>query len=203
MAEVVSAQAPAPPYASPRDRGIAAIAIVIVSSTGFAALILQALFGPPLVIPARDMAARTALVAMGLGSLAAYGGLPAGAVALAMWTHRCCRNLPSLGRRSHLPPAWAAAGWLVPVANLVVPWVALQDVASGSGVFARGRLLVHAWWLLWLAAVATLVGGGLVPSRDAGAVAIASDALLAGAGVLLAGVVAIVTRRQEERAPAL
>lgn len=179
-----------------------ATVIVLASSAGFAVLILQAAVGPPLTLPARHLADRVAILALVFGSLAAYGGLLAGGVALAVWTHRCYRNLPTLGSRPHLPPAVATAGWLVPLVNLVVPWLALQDLAAGSGVFPRERLLIHIWWALWLSSFAAWVAATYVPPRWIGSLPLIHEALLVAAGVLLAMAVGLITRRQDTRASA-
>jgi len=166
------------PWASPRLRGIAATVIVLASSAGFAVLVIQALVGPPLTIPARQIADRVALVALVFGSIAAYGGLLTGGVAMAVWTHRCYRNLPALGGRPHIPPVLATATWLVPLVNLVVPWIALQDLAAGSGLFARERLPIHLWWVLWLSASCAWVAGSFVQLPWIGRLTLLHEALL-------------------------
>jgi hypothetical protein len=190
-------------WASPRTAGIAATVIVLVSSAGFAVLVLQAVVGPPLTIPARQIGDRVALVALVFGSLAAYGGLLAGGVAMAVWTHRCYRNLPALGGRPHIPPVLATASWLIPLVNLVVPWIALQDLAAGSGLFARERLPIHLWWALWLSAFGAWVAGSFAQLPWIGRLALLHEVLLVVAGVLLAVVVWTITRRQDTRAPGI
>jgi hypothetical protein len=189
-------------WASPRTRGMVATIIVLGSSAGFAVLVLEATVGPPLTIPARHVADRVAVLALVVGSLAAYGGLLAGGVAMAVWTHRCYRNLPWLGSRPHLPPILAAASWLVPLVNLVVPWLALQDLAAGSGVFSRERLPIYLWWALWLGSFAVWVATSFVQSHWLGSATLLHEALLVVAGALLAVVVMTITRRQDARAPA-
>jgi hypothetical protein len=139
-------------------------------------------------------------LALVFGSLAAYGGLLSGGVAMAVWTHRCSRNLPALGGSRHLPPVLAAGGWLVPVVNLVAPWLALQDLAAGSGVSARERLPIHLWWVLWLSASAAWVAGSFVQPRWIGPLTLLHEVLLVVAGVLLAVVVATITRWQDASA---
>lgn len=181
---------------------MAAVAIMLAASAGFAVLVLQAVIGPPLTIPARHVADRVAVLALVIGSLTAYGGLLAGGIAMAVWTHRCYRNLPSLGRRPHLPSFLAAAGWLIPLANLMVPWFALQDLAAGPGVFARDRLAIHLWWVLWLSSSAAWVAVIFIPSRWIGDLTLLYQALLVVAGVLLARIVGKITQGQQARAPA-
>jgi hypothetical protein len=192
--------APARPYASPSVRGTASAVLVGASSAGFALLTVQEVFGPPITIPVRGLAASIAILAVGLGSLAAYLGLLGGAIAVPMWTHRCSRNLPSLGSHGHLSPALAAASWLVPVANLVLPWVALRDLWLGSGPVRSGGWLVGAWWAAWLAAAAALVAGYVAPSRWIGIALLLSQGLLAVAGALIVVLVTLITRRQDARA---
>jgi len=190
------------PWASPRQRGIVATVIVLASSAGFAVLLLQAVVGPPLTIPARHIADRIALLALVFGTLAAYGGLLAGGVAMAVWTHRCYRNLGALGGSAHFRPVLATASWLVPLVNLVLPWLALQDLAAGSGVFARERLPIHLWWVLWLSASAAWVAASFVQPAWIGSLTLLHEALLVVAGIVLAVVVGTITWRQDARAPA-
>ena len=190
---------PARPYVSPDARAAAAIALVGASAAGFAVLVAQGLLGPPVTIPARDLAARVAILAVGLGTLAAYGGFLGAAIALPMWTHRCCRNLPALGMRGHLTPAWSAWSWLIPVANLVLPAIALRDLWSAPS--ARGwRWLLVAWWAAWLVAIALWTASTVLPTRVAVLLIPLYEAVLAVAGLLLALVVLVVTRQQDARA---
>jgi Domain of unknown function (DUF4328) len=187
-------------YLSPGARGTATITLLGASSAGFILLALQWLVGPPLTIPARTPAAQGAVLLLGLGSLLAYGGLVGGAIAVPMWTHRCYRNLPVLGRFGHLSPAWAACGWFIPVANVVLPWIALQDLWAGPGGSARGRWRVNVWLAAWLAAGAAGIAGITMPDRWHGFNVPVGEALLASAGVLLAVIVTVITQGQDESA---
>ncbi len=170
--------------------------LVGASAAGFAVLVIQGQLGPTVTIPARDLVARLAILAIALGSLFAYLGLLGAAVAVPMWTHRCYRNLVSLGGRRQLTPAWAAGSWFIPVINLVLPWIVLQDLWVGSGAPPRGRLLVGAWWVAWLAAVAAWVASDAMSPRSVGVTIPLHQALLACAGALLAAVIVVITRRQ-------
>lgn len=54
---------------------------------------------------------------------------------------------------------WAVAGWFLPVANLVLPALVVDEVAHASGV-RRAGLLVWSWWLAlvgWVAILVTLL----------------------------------------------
>ena len=187
------------PYVSPGASATAAVVLVGTSAAGFAILAVQGQVGPAITIPARDLAVRVAITAIAFGSLTAYLGFLGSAIAVPVWTHRACRNLRSLGRPGHLSPAWAAWSWFIPVVNVVLPWLAVQDLWTGSGGRPRGRLLLGAWWVAWLAACAAWVAAGFAPAR-LDWVRPLSQLLLAAAGLLLAVIVAAITRLQDARA---
>jgi len=200
FAGVASAPAWARAYASPRTRASAAVSLVGASAAGFAVLLAQGQLGPPVTIPARELPARVAILAIGLGTLFAYGGMLGSAIALPLWTHRCWRNLPALGSRGRLSPAWAAATWLIPLVNLVLPALVLRDLASAS---PRGRWLIGAWWVAWLMGFLLWIGIGMVPARWLDVAVPLYRGLLATAGLLLAVVVWLVTLLQDRRAAAI
>lgn len=198
----VSAPAWARPYAPVQARADASVALVAQSAVGFAMLALQGAFGPPLTVPVRTPVALVAAAAVGGGTLLALLGFLGAAIAVPMWIHRCYRNLPALGSRGHLSPAWAAAGWFVPIANLVLPYLTVREVWIAST--PRGRLtaaLVAAWWAVWLAAWALRLANGLLPWPGYQEILFAT--LMAGSGALFVSIVHLITRGQRERAAAL
>src|SRR5215467_1536879 len=196
----------APPWARPYEpadsRADASIVLLAQSALGFAILALQEAFGPPLTLPARSLVSVVAVFAVGGGTLLAYLGLLGAAIAVPMWIHSSYRNLPALGSRGHLSPAWAAGCWFVPVANLVLPFVAVRDVWAASRPGERwNAALVAAWWIAWLAAWLLLVTNGRLPWR--GYVDLISTGLMAGAVALFISIVHLITRGQTRRAAAL
>jgi hypothetical protein len=190
------------PYASPGARAAASVALVVASAVGFAVLVAQGLLGPPITVPARDVAAKVAILAVGLGALLASGGLLGAAVAVPMWTHRCYRNLPALGSRGHLSPAWAAVSWFIPVANLVLPWVVLRDLWAAPGPASRRRWALGAWWTAWLLAGAAWIASTAGPPRWGGVAISLYEVLLAISGLLFAVLVRLITLQQDARAAA-
>ncbi|MCU1369628.1 MAG: Protein of unknown function (DUF2510)/Domain of unknown function [Ilumatobacteraceae bacterium] len=62
---------------------------------------------------------------------------------LCVWSFRATRNARSLGLSTTFEPAWAVAGWLLPAANLVMPYLVVRDL------FPEGhpdRLAAGWWW---------------------------------------------------------
>ncbi len=54
-------------------------------------------------------------------------------VLIIIWTYRAAKNNDALGRLSpRLKPGWGIAGWLIPLANAVIPVLILQDLWRGS-----------------------------------------------------------------------
>lgn len=202
MPVAVSAPAWARPYEPATARADASVALVAQSTVGFVMLALQGAFGPPITVPVRSPVAVVAVVALGGGTLLAYLGLLGAALAVPMWMHRCYRNLPALGSRGYLSPAWAAGCWFVPIANLVLPYVAVRDIWAASRPGERWNVvLVATWWIAWLAAWGLLVTNGRFPGR--GYVDLISSALMAGAGALFISIVHLITRGQRLRAAVL
>ena len=201
----------APPWARPYEpadsRADASIVLVAQSALGFAILAFQEAFGPSLTLPARSLVAVVAVFALGGGTLLAYLGLLGAAIAVPMWIHSSYRNLPALGSRGHLSPAWAAGCWFVPVANLVLPYVAVRDLWVASGAIGRlgGSLtagsLIAGWWIVWVGAWVLRVATGYLPWS--GYLDAVSAGLMALAGALFITIVHVVSRGQRERAAAL
>ena len=67
--------------------------------------------------------------ATGIVSLLSFAIL----VLIIIWTYRATKNNEALGRMyPRLKPGWAIAGWLIPLANAVIPLLILQDLWRGS-----------------------------------------------------------------------
>ncbi|GGR62548.1 hypothetical protein GCM10010169_01260 [Micromonospora fulviviridis] len=92
-----------------------------------------------------------AVVAEGLLALLYLVALLVAGVLVIIWTWRVRKNLDAFpGALPSLGPAWAIAGWLVPLANLVVPARVLANVARDSLWRRRTPPLVALWWAAWL-----------------------------------------------------
>ena len=88
--------------------------------------------------------------------------VPILAWAAALWliwqymAHRWLRARHSKGLRFR--PAAAVVSWAVPLANLALPALAVDELLRASApesdrtgrVFTKGTILVSVWWLLWL-----------------------------------------------------
>ena len=93
----------------------------------------------------------------GLNSLMGLVGL-VGAVLLLIWTYQAYSNLEPLGNdEPALGTGWAVAGWLIPIASLVLPYLALRelwqssdhDLAPGDKEGRRAVPIptsIHVWW---------------------------------------------------------
>lgn len=152
-------------------------------------------------------------VASGLGGLCSLTIL----VLLIIWMWRVAKNALDAGRTDpRFAPGWTIGGWFIPVANLVIPGLILQDLWRSSDpsiergdptwrLRAKGSALVGWWWAMWILGVLTTVritGDG--NDRDYFERLRVWDSVSAGgqlvriaAAVLLLLVVRRITRRQE------
>jgi Domain of unknown function (DUF4328) len=84
-------------------------------------------------------------------------------VLIIIWTFRAAKNNDALDRlHPRLKPGWAIAGWLIPLANLVIPVLILQDLWRGSDVRTprgdqlwrsnNGSALIGWYWAAFLVA---------------------------------------------------
>jgi hypothetical protein len=99
----------------------------------------------------------------------------AGGVSLLLflgWLYRARRELEHLdGAAPRWGWGWTVAGWLVPVANLVVPAAVVADVARESRpAYARTqrRLVTTLVWLGWLAVLGGIGGNAYLAATRAG-----------------------------------
>jgi hypothetical protein len=134
-------------------------------------------------------------------------------VLVLIWQWRSQENARALGRDgARISPGWGIAGWLIPFANLVIPYLVFQDLWRSSdersevGTSWRslpGSPLVAAWWpaqVVGSLAPAVTVGLVLATSRtaaDTDWLTHAGSAVLAIACVLEIVVVRDITARQE------
>ena len=69
-----------------------------------------------------------------------------------MWQHRVTSNIWARGMRIGTSPGWAVGWWFVPVANLFMPAIAVQNVYRAStGGRKHTGWIVAGWWLAWMA----------------------------------------------------
>jgi hypothetical protein len=187
------------PYASAGSRAAAVTVALGVAAAGNAAAALLEAADPVLRLRPPNGAALAVLVAF----LAAVLGTMGGVVAVPLWTHRCYRNLPALGARGlRWSPLWAAGCWFVPLANCVLPFLVVRDMAVAGEPRRSATFLLTAWWATWLATglVPLLVNrqpvrAGHLPDAPLGALYYTGHLV---AALLLIRLVRRVTRRQDD-----
>jgi hypothetical protein len=136
-----------------------------------------------------------------------------GLVLIIIWQWRSAKNAEALGRTgARFTPGWSIAGWLIPFANLLIPYLIVQDLWRSSDAQAapgtewrrqRGAPLVAQWWILYVVSIVAIpvaMGAVVFGATSAGSlewVLSAGRLLSAGAAVLAIFVVREVTSRQE------
>ena len=132
-----------------------------------------------------------------------------------IWMFRAAKNHEALGRtNTRFGPGWAIGGWFIPIANLVLPVLIVQDLWRGGDASrprdvatwrnARGSWLVGCWWTAWVLSLVrfSYSGAGLHDSGSlddleaSNTVALVGVVCLAGAAVLAVLVVRALSRRQ-------
>ena len=72
-------------------------------------------------------------------------------VSFLAWQSRAIANVPWLGGGTPaISPGWAIAWWLIPIADLFMPFRSIADLERRTTVGAPRRALVAAWWLLFI-----------------------------------------------------
>jgi hypothetical protein len=82
----------------------------------------------------------------------------AAGIVFMVWLHRARKNVEWFAPPPHgkLAAGWAIGGWFVPVANLVLPKLVVDDVWRGSeptgapAAQRSGRTTILMWWLLFV-----------------------------------------------------
>ena len=156
-----------------------------------------------------DVFARSADAVMGLTVLVV-------APVFLAWLWRTAKNQQALGRRpERLGSGWAIGGWFVPLANLAIPVLVVQDLWRGSSTtierddprwrIADRSWLVGWWWGLFLVALLGISGEpaderGVRPAflEQRNVLALLGSLSAAVAAVLALLVVRGLSRRQEE-----
>lgn len=123
-------------------------------------------------------------------------------VLLTIWMWRVAANARDAGRwDSRLAPAWAIAGWFVPLASLVLPaivtracWRATRPDAPADPAPDRGRIVAW-WWGTWVLGLFLLSGGMRVDTRTATSyLELRTNDALGAAGALLLLAAALLLR---------
>jgi Domain of unknown function (DUF4328)/Protein of unknown function (DUF2510) len=139
--------------------------------------------------------------------------LLASTVLLIVWSWRSAHNALALGRvGARLSPGWAIAGWLIPLAAFVLPYIVVADLwrssdptaPRGDGWRARsaGPLLMG-WWAVYVGAqLATMaaIGLGVTGTTDHSAtdtLLVVSHVVAIVSALLTIQVVRTITARQE------
>jgi hypothetical protein len=70
-----------------------------------------------------------------------------------IWQHQATANLWARGLPGlRTTPGWAVGWWLIPFANLAMPFVAMRELDRRSGPDGPASPLLGWWWAAWLAA---------------------------------------------------
>lgn len=133
-----------------------------------------------------------------------------------VWCFRAAKNQEALERRpERLGAGWAIGGWFIPLANLVIPVLVIQDLWRGSDAriergdprwrIADRSWLIGWWWGLLVASLLTFPGRAIddrtlavADARGVNLLAIVSMLCLASSAVLGILVVKRLDARQLE-----
>lgn len=142
------------------------LAYAWINRIGVESDLIDGTFGADIVKRANDAddLVGAAVLITGLLSLAIF-------VLIIIWTYRAMKNNEALGRQgARFTPGWGIAGWLIPLVNLVIPVLILQDLWRGSdpGVprndpawrSAKGSGLIGIYWAAHIIGTARFGGGG-------------------------------------------
>ncbi len=200
---------------------VALIAIVAVLAGGsiiarsrYLVLIHQALDGRDVSLSdQRDAVnAINSLVALyGLGILAA-------GIVWLIWQFRAQSNLRALGVANlRFSPGWVVGWWIIPVANLAMPYLTVRELYKGSEpgggavdwMSARTAATIPLWWAAWLLQNVLAIAGSTVSAGTKNPtwnqlatrepIEIASVTMLIVAAVLAIVLVRRIDRRQEAK----
>jgi hypothetical protein len=136
-------------------------------------------------------------------------------VVFIIWQWRAAKDAAVLGRAwPRFGPGWSIGGWFIPLANLVIPVLIVQDLWRATSPFSEPgshwrqqprSALVSCWWTLliagWLLSRAPGASGeSLSDLRSRDQIALVGFVLAAGAAALATVMVVKLTRRFNEAA---
>jgi hypothetical protein len=132
-----------------------------------------------------------------------------------IWQFRTAKNNEALDRPApRFGPGWSIGGWFIPLANLAIPVLIMQDLWRGAspGVprgdprwrSAKGSWLIGVWWAAWVISLlrfgANNAGlhdsGSLDDIETSNTIALVGVIATAVAAILAAFVVWTLSRRQ-------
>lgn len=101
---------------------------------------------------ARRTAAQVGMILLAGGYVVLLGVLVAG-IAVIAWTVRARAGAEALSPAPHrMGRGWAIGGWLLPVANLVLPLIVVTDIGRAGGAMTPVQGRVTVWWACWIGA---------------------------------------------------
>jgi hypothetical protein len=208
----------------------AVLAVWLLSALEDARGASPAQFSDPEAVGAAEDAVTVFFATASLSALAVVAVV----VVFIIWMWRAAKNIEVLGRRgASFGPGWAIGGWLIPIANLVLPVLHMQELwkasdptisrEDGGWKYGAQSSLIWLWWVAYAAAQVLGTLGGVVissPDRDGDlpvvemiqdldavrtgvTIFVVGQLLLVVAAILAVLVVLGLTRRQTEAASAL
>ncbi len=142
----------------------------------------------------RGLAGDGVYAALGLMSQVA---LCTAGVLFVIWLWRARKNLDALrGSTATLGAGWAIAGWLIPIANLFIPYHMMAQVTRSSTA-GKGMWLVYGWWAGYICQALSLAVVLVVDNWIVVAAVTAVFWLIAGC--FLAAIVVTVTTAQHSK----
>jgi Domain of unknown function (DUF4328)/Protein of unknown function (DUF2510) len=134
-------------------------------------------------------------------------------IVVIIWQWRSQTNALALRRTgARFSPGWGIAGWLIPIANYVIPYFVFQDLWRSSDAQSEpgtewrsipSSPLVSSWWIAFVVGTVTpLIAIGLVLTTSTSAAATdafvkAAHLVLAAASVIAIFVLRSINQRQE------
>lgn len=136
--------------------GIAAVALVATTvvfeiAQGLMPLAARAMARRALANDDVDLLNQAKVLGL-IGLLPYFGVFVAAGVLVIVWLYRARKNVDAIASPlSQLGAGWAIGGWLIPVANLVIParvmWTVVRNSLSNSRLLAA---VVPFWWIAWI-----------------------------------------------------
>jgi len=138
----------------------------------------------------------------------------AAVIAVLRWIYLANGNAHAIGAEDMMvSPGWSVGWFFVPLANLVMPFIAMRELWKASAnpkdwQAESASVTIAIWWGFWLAASlpgAISFQAGMDPAKEAGTIAeaayLASQLLSIPAALLLASIVGKVQAMQSRFVP--